>query len=63
MSNKEVITQIDSYFEELPKSYFMFGINKLEEEDKKGIELKGDYVEQKLYKIIFSKDLLNNPLI
>ena len=49
-SNKEVIAQADAYFEDLPKSYFLDGLKKLEKRLEKCIELKGNYVE-KLKKI------------
>ena len=41
MSN-EVIAKIDSYFEDLPKSYFSDGLKKLEKLLEKCIEFKGD---------------------
>ena len=44
-SNEEVIAQIDGYFEDLPKSYFLNGLKKLEKRLEKCTELKGDYVE------------------
>ena len=44
--NEEVIAQIDDYFEDLPKSYFLDGSKKLEKRLEKCIELKGDYVEK-----------------
>ena len=45
-SNEEVIAQTDAYFEDLPKSYFLDGLKKLEKRLEKCIELKGDYVEK-----------------
>ena len=37
------------YFKDLPKSYFLDGLKKLEKRLEKCIELKGDYVEKKIY--------------
>ena len=45
MSN-EVIIQTDAYFGDLPKSYFLDGLKKLEKRFEKCLELKGDYVEK-----------------
>ena len=45
-SNEKVIAQTDAYFENLPKSYFLGGLEKFEKRLKKCIELKGDYVEK-----------------
>ena len=49
-TSNEVIAQIDAHFEDLPKSYFLDGLKKLEKRLEKCIELKGDYVE-KYFKI------------
>lgn len=38
--------ETNAYFEELPKSYFMDGIEKLEKRWMKCIELEGHYVEK-----------------
>lgn len=46
MSNEEIVTQTNVYFEELPKSYFSDGLGKLQGRLEKCIELKGDYVEK-----------------
>ena len=45
-SNEEVIAQTDSNFKDLPKSYFLDGLRKLEKRLEKCIELNGDYVEE-----------------
>ncbi|XP_023217030.1 histone-lysine N-methyltransferase SETMAR-like [Centruroides sculpturatus] len=45
-SNEMVIAQTNAYFEDLPKSYFLDGLKKLEKRLEKCIELKGDYVEK-----------------
>jgi histone-lysine N-methyltransferase SETMAR len=45
-SNGEVIAATEAYFADLPKSYFLDGIKKLEYRWTKCIELKGDYVEK-----------------
>ena len=45
-SNQEVIAQTDAYFEDLPKSYFLDCLKKLQKRLEKCIELKGDYVEE-----------------
>ncbi|QQP31674.1 Putative mariner transposase [Caligus rogercresseyi] len=42
-SNNEIISQTNTYFEDLEKSYFLEGIKKLEKRWTKCIELKGDY--------------------
>ena len=47
-SNDEIISQTNTYFEELEKSYFLEGIPKLEKRWTKCIELKGDYIEKKM---------------
>ena len=44
--NDEIISQTNTYFEELEKSYFLEGIQKLEKRLTKCIELKGDYIEK-----------------
>ena len=44
--NDEVISQTNTCFEDLDKSYFMKGIKKLEKPRMKHIELKGDYVKK-----------------
>lgn len=46
ISNEEVITETNAYFEGFPKSYYSDGIKKLEYRLTKCIELKGDYVEK-----------------
>ena len=43
-SNDEIISQTNTYFEDLEKSYE--GIQKLEKRWTKCIELKGDYIEK-----------------
>ena len=45
-SNEDVIAQTDAYFEDLPKSYVLDGLKKLEKCLKKCIELKGDHFEK-----------------
>ena len=45
-SNDEIISQTNTYFEDLEKSYFLEGIQKLEKRWTKCIELKGDYIEK-----------------
>ena len=45
-SNEEVITKTNAYFEDLPKSYILDNLKKLEKRLGKSIELKGDYVEK-----------------
>ena len=45
-SNDEIISQTNTYFEDLDKFYFLEGIKKLEKCWMKCIELKGDYVEK-----------------
>ena len=45
-SNEEVIAQTDAYFEDLPKSYFLNDLRKLEKRLEECIELKGGYVEK-----------------
>ena len=45
-SNDEIISQTNTYFEDLGKSYFLEGIQKLEKRWTKCIELKGDYIEK-----------------
>ena len=47
MTNEKVIAQTHAYFEDLPKSYFLDGLEKLEKRLVKFIELKGDYDEKK----------------
>ena len=44
--NDEIISQTNTYFEDLEKSYFLEGIQKLEKRWTKYIELKGDYIEK-----------------
>ena len=54
-TSNEVIAQTDAYFEDLPKSYFLGSLKKLEKRLEKCVELKGDYVEKlkkNLHKII-----------
>ena len=43
-SNEEIIAQTDGYFEDIPKSYFLESLKKLEKRLEKFIELKGDYI-------------------
>lgn len=45
-SNEEVIADIEAYFGEFDKSYFLEGLKKWEERWEKCISLKGDYVEK-----------------
>ena len=45
-SNEEIIAKTDAYREDLPKSYFLDGLKKLEKCLKKRVELKGYYVEK-----------------
>ena len=45
-SNDEIISQTNTYFEDLEISYFLEGIQKLEKRWTKCIELKGDYIEK-----------------
>lgn len=45
-SNEEVIAETNGYFSDLDKSYYLEGINKLEQRWTKCISLKGDYVEK-----------------
>ena len=45
-SNDEIISQTNTYFEDVEKSYFLEGIQKLEKRWTKCIELKGDYIEK-----------------
>ena len=52
-SKEEVIVQTEAYFEDLPKSFFLGGLKKLEKRLEKCIELKGDYVEK--YKKVYTK--------
>ena len=42
-ANDEIISQTNTYFEQLEKSYFLEGIQKLEKRCRKCIELKADY--------------------
>ena len=44
--NDEVIAETSEYFEDLDKSYYKDGIEKLEHRWTKYIDLKGDYVEK-----------------
>src|ERR1700712_1634247 len=44
-SNEEVITETEAYFTEFEKSYYLEGLQKLENRCARCIELKGDYVE------------------
>ena len=48
-SNDEIISQTNTYFEDLEKSYFLEGIQKLERRRTKCIELKADYIEKQNY--------------
>ena len=43
-SNDEIISQTNTYFEDLEKFYLLEGIQKLEKRWTKCIELKGDYI-------------------
>lgn len=54
-TNEEVEQETNAYFSELPKSYYLEGIKKLEYRWTKCIELKGDYVEK--YNEIYTKKL------
>lgn len=45
-SNEEVISETNTYFEDLEKTFFLNGIKMLEKRWTKCIELKGDYVEK-----------------
>ena len=45
-SNDKIISQTNSYFEDLEKSYFLEGIQKLKKRWTKCIEFKGDYIEK-----------------
>ena len=45
-SNDEIISQTNTYFEDLEKSYFLEGIQKLEKRWTKCIELKGVYIKK-----------------
>lgn len=45
-TNEKVKWETDAYFAELPKSYYLEGIKKLEYRWAKCIDLKGDYVEK-----------------
>ena len=45
-SNDEIISQTNTYFEDLEKAYFLEGIQKLEKRWTRCIELKGDYIEK-----------------
>ena len=45
-SNNEIISQTNTYFEDLEISYFLEGKQKLEKRWTKCIELKGDYIEK-----------------
>lgn len=45
-SNDEVISQTEAYFADLPSSYFLDGLKKLEYRLDKCVKLKGDYVEK-----------------
>ena len=62
-SNDEIISQTNTYFEDLEKSYFLEGMQKLEKLWTKCIELRGDYIEKLLFikKPLF--DLKSHALI
>ena len=45
-SNDEIISETNTYFEDLEKSYFLEGIQKLEKSWTNCIELKGAYIEK-----------------
>ena len=47
-ADEEFIVQTDAYFKDLPKSYFLDSLKKLEKRLEKCIELKGDYIEKNL---------------
>ena len=42
----EINSQTNTYFEDLKKSYFLEGIQKLEKRWTKCVEVKGDYIEK-----------------
>ena len=44
--NEEIKWEADAFFETLDKSYYMKGVEMLEERWKKCIALEGDYVEE-----------------
>lgn len=46
MSDDEVITKTEEYFEGFSSSYYLDGIRRLEKRLDKCVELKGDYVEK-----------------
>lgn len=45
-SNEEVIAEIEAYFAEFDKSYFLDGLKQLEYRWHKYIELKENYIEK-----------------
>ena len=45
-SNDEIISQTNTYSEDLEKSYLLEGVQKLEQRWTKCKELKGDYIEK-----------------
>ena len=45
-SNDENFSQTNTYLEDLEKSYFLEGLQKLEKRWTKCIQLKGDYIEK-----------------
>ena len=47
-SNEEIIAATNKYFEGFDKNYFLEGIKKLKLQYNKCIQLKGNYVENKL---------------
>ena len=48
-SNDEIISQTNTYFENVEKSYILEEIQKLEKRWTKCIELKDDYIEKQNY--------------
>ena len=44
--NDEIISQTNTYSEDLEKSYLLEGVQKLEQRWTKCKELKGDYIEK-----------------
>ena len=45
-SNKEVILEVNAYFEDLEETHFLEAIQKLQKRWDKCVDLRGDYVEQ-----------------
>ena len=46
LKDDEIVSQTNTYFEDLEKYYFLEGIQKLEKRWTKCIELKDDYIEK-----------------